>query len=55
MTDPNNSALATTAIDCTDTLAMVPSPAPTMISPLGNNPRVLIPRENSFLIGPNLL
>lgn len=34
---------------------MVPSPLPTIISPLGKIPKVNTPWENSFLIGPNLL
>lgn len=36
-------------------MAIVPSPDPTIISPLGKIPKVPIPNENNFLIGPNLL
>lgn len=36
-------------------MATVPSPAPTKISPFGNKPMVPIPKENNFLMGPNLL
>ncbi len=36
-------------------LANVPSPAPTIISPLGSRPIVPIPRENNYFTGPSLL
>ena len=38
-----------------DSLAMFPSPLPTIISPLGSMPKVPTPIEKSFLIGPSLL
>jgi len=38
-----------------DTLAMIPAPVPTIISPFGRSPRVVIPREYGFFTGPTLL
>jgi hypothetical protein len=55
VTLPSNSLLATIYIVWIDTLAITPSPAPTIISPLGNNPKQFTPYENSFLTGANLL
>ena len=36
-------------------LLIVPSPAPTIISPFGKSPMHLTPYENNFLAGPTLL
>jgi len=34
---------------------MLPSPAPTMMSPFGINPKQPTPKENNFFMGPSLL
>lgn len=55
VTPPKTSPAAKMFIFWIDNLAIVPSPDPTIISPLGKIPKVPIPNENNFLTGPNLL
>jgi hypothetical protein len=55
VTAPRTSDLAITCIDYILSLAIVPSPAPTIISPLGRIFTVTTPNEKSFPTGPSLL
>lgn len=54
-TPPSTSEALNIFIDWIEILANEPSPAPTIISPLGKIPRVPTPNENNLLTGPNLL
>lgn len=54
-TPPKTSEDDNIFIDWIDILANDPSPAPTIMSPLGKIPNVPTPYENNLLTGPNLL
>lgn len=55
VTPPNTSYADNIDILYIDNFATVPSPEPTIISPLGKIPKVPTPYENNFFTGPNLL
>jgi len=55
VTPPSKSDWAVIYIVYIEIFAMHPSPAPTMISPLGNNPIQATPNEKSFFTGANRL